>query len=330
MHLSPSLFTLTSLFQLNSTQAVSPAVLSNLRLFAQYSAAAYCPDNYLVPFNGSVICPSSVCPSLPTIPNVQLADSFIKVSFYHTTGLLLVDHTNNLIVVSFQGTDDSRDWLDDLDFLLKDAHDICSGCEAHSGFLGSWRGVRGTVLPAWISLTSRYPTYQTVATGHSLGAAIATLCAAQMTEVAPGVSISLYTYGSPRVGNHAFAQYIETSLGQHNYRSTHLNDPIPRLPPEAIGFQHPGPEYHLTNPHIPDVLSANSSTLTLPANLVVNSSDVQVYASGESNSGNDKYFCVNPAMHDEYLGFIAGCLSHDFPSEGECTSHHSFKFDWVR
>ena len=65
-------------------QTTTPEVLANLQWFAEYSAVAYCSDNYLVPFNGSVICPSSVCPLIPTVPSVQIADSFIKVNFYQT------------------------------------------------------------------------------------------------------------------------------------------------------------------------------------------------------------------------------------------------------
>lgn len=314
---TPLLFAAAAFAQLKQTQTATPEVLANLQVFAEYSAAAYCSDNYLVPFNGSIICPSAVCPLLPTVPEVQLADSFIKVSFYQTTGLVMLDHTNQLIVVSFRGTHTSRDWLTDLDFLLYDASDICVGCQAHSGFLGSWRGVRKIVLNDWNNLRANYPTYKTVVTGHSLGGALANLCAAQMKKMVPNAKVYLFTFGSPRVGNDEFAEYIETVLGWRNFRVTHLNDPVPQLPPQWPGFAHPGPEYSITSPHFPGVLAANSSTLLTPANLIVNPSDVLVIPGPESKLGNYGYNCGDPAMHGAYLGVISGCLSQNLAQQGK-------------
>lgn len=167
----------------------------------------------------------------------------------------MLDHTNHLLSVSFRGTHTNRDWLTDLNFLLQPADDLCKSCQAHSGFLGSWRGVRKIVLDERSALRSKYPGYQTVATGHSLGGALATLCAAQMKKVAPAESVYLFTYGSPRVGDDGFAAFVDKTFGWKHYRVTHLNDPIPRLPPQWAGFSHPGPEYSVISPQIPGVLS---------------------------------------------------------------------------
>lgn len=302
--------------QSTKPQTATPSVLANLQWFAEYSAAAYCSANYLVPFNGTVICPKTVCPLLPTVPSVQLADSFIKVSYSQTTGLIMLDHTNKLIIVSFRGTHTTRDWLTDLSFLLSDAGDICKGCQAHSGFLDSWRGVRNIVLNEWNALRANYSSYQTVAVGHSLGGALAALCAAQMKTSVPNASVYLFTYGSPRVGNEELASYIETVLGWRNFRVTHLNDPVPRLPGRALGFAHPGPEYSITSPHFPGVLSANTSTLEMPDNLIVEASDILVLPGPESKMGNYGYACTNPGMHSTYFGVISGCLDQELSESG--------------
>ena len=42
-------------------------------------------------------------------------------------------------------------------------------------------------------------------TGHSLGGALAVLCALDLQDIYG--NINLYTFGCPRVGNAAFAQY---------------------------------------------------------------------------------------------------------------------------
>ena len=302
--------------QANLTQNVTPSVLKELRLFSEYSSVAYCPKSYIKGAKPSVACPETVCPLLQN-SSVQIVRSFANVSEHQTTGLVMLDHPRQLIVISFRGTVTDVDWGTDLEFVQSHASDICKGCLAHTGFLGSWRDAEGIVLKAWSSLQSQYSGYTTVVTGHSLGGALAHLCAARLKGTGPSAPISLYTYGSPRVGNQAFASFIESKFGSSNHRATHLNDPVPRQPIRAIGYVHAGPEYHITSPHIPGALSADSSVLTQPANLVVNPSDVFVISGPENKRGNVGYCCANPAMHDEYVGFIPGCLSHNQVMEGK-------------
>lgn len=52
---------------------------------------------------------------------------------------------------------------------------LCDGCEVHSGFHGAWDNMADTVIETTQSLVAAYPTYNVTFTGHSLGAAIATL-----------------------------------------------------------------------------------------------------------------------------------------------------------
>lgn len=59
-----------------------------------------------------------------------------------------------------------------------------------------------------------------------------------------GFPCDIYTYGSPRVGNTAFANFVTAQAGG-TYRITHLDDAVPRLPPILLGFHHTSPEYWL-------------------------------------------------------------------------------------
>jgi predicted lipase len=70
-------------------------------------------------------------------------------------------------------------------------------------------------------------------TGHSLGAALALLCAADLKRSGVvGSGIKLYDYGSPRVGNRAFANYMYNLLGSGAVmRVVHAKDAVPHLPP---------------------------------------------------------------------------------------------------
>lgn len=73
-------------------------------------------------------------------------------------------------------------------------------------------------------------------TGHSLGAALATLAAARRAPFA------LYTFGSPRVGDEVFARELS---GTRCYRVVNHADLVASLPPEALGFCHVGELHHL-------------------------------------------------------------------------------------
>lgn len=55
----------------------------------------------------------------------------------------------------------------------------------------------------------------------------------------------MYTYGSPRVGNDKFASWMTGQPGGQ-WRVTHHDDPVPRLPPIFVGYRHISPEYWLS------------------------------------------------------------------------------------
>lgn len=84
--------------------------------------------------------------------------------------------------------------------------------------------------------------YKLVATGHSLGGAIASLAAADMRN--KGYDVALYTFGAPRIAGSKLSTYITNQAGG-NYRVTHWNDPVPRVPPIAMSFVHISPEYYI-------------------------------------------------------------------------------------
>jgi predicted lipase len=81
--------------------------------------------------------------------------------------------------------------------------------------------------------------------GHSLGAALALLDSVFLPLHLPSsTAFKTITYGMPRVGNQAFANYVDASV----HDLTHVNnkeDPIPILPGMFLGFHHPSGEVHI-------------------------------------------------------------------------------------
>jgi hypothetical protein len=55
----------------------------------------------------------------------------------------------------------------------------------------------------------------------------------------------MISYGKPRAGNAAFADYVDA---MHNGNLTHINnkmDPVPIVPSRILGYAHPAGEVHI-------------------------------------------------------------------------------------
>ena len=99
---------------------------------------------------------------------------------------------------------------------------------------GIHRGFKAALDDVWISLIADYNKNangkQLVVTGHSLGAALATLYSARINDP----NSVCYTFGSPRTGTKkAVNKMLFTA-----YRFRNNNDIVTKVPPEFFGFTH--------------------------------------------------------------------------------------------
>lgn len=145
---------------------------------------------------------------------------------------------DDLCVIAFRGTDDVQDWLANLSMDRVGWY----GGRVHHGFRKAetrlfpklLRLIPGDVQRFWI-------------TGHSLGGALATLCAFRMQRGGYGIR-GLYTFGSPRVGCRCLAAQHDWLLFDRHYRFVHNNDAVPRVP-LPFRFRHCGRQVLLTRKH---------------------------------------------------------------------------------
>jgi pimeloyl-ACP methyl ester carboxylesterase len=144
---------------------------------------------------------------------------------------------------------------------------------------------------------SQNPDYELVIVGHSLGAAVATLAAADL-RTKGHESAKLYAFASPRVANPTLAKFITAQ--NNNYRFTHQDDPVPKLPLIAMGYAHVSPEYWIT--------SADNTTVT--------ASDIDVVEgvlSLDGNSGTGVPLISDFHAHHWYFEKTDACLNNDLP-----------------
>ncbi|KAI0471894.1 alpha/beta-hydrolase [Xylariaceae sp. FL0804] len=259
--------------------------VDNLKFYAQYAAAAYC--NAEVDDGTAIACSNNTC------PDVESAGATVTATYSgiltDAKGFVAVDDTNGLIVVSVQGSTSIRNWLTDFTF-LQISCDFVDSCLVHEGFATAWDEVSDDVLAALATATADNPSYAIVYTGHSLGAAVATLAAAYGREA--GYAGDLYTYGSPRVGNGNLVAFITDQAGGE-YRVTHLDDPVPRLPPIILNYAHTSPEYWL------DDGEATTTDYT--------TADIEVCTGYKNTSCNAGTSGLDGTAHDYYFEYITGC-----------------------
>jgi len=229
----------SSLFPSAVSGTLDPALLPWIMYHAEYSAAGYC--SALNTPGQPVTCRSNIC---PTVTN---SDSTIKIAFANTgeadtTGFVALDDTAKEIVVVFRGSHSIRNWIADFNAVLIDAP-YCSDCKVHEGFYGAYQDRAGSIRSTVGELSKAYPTYGITVTGHSLGGALAQVAAGDLRSMG-FKNVTACTFGSPRIGNKQFSDWVSKS--GPNYRFTHTDDPVPRLPLIIMGYEHVSPEYHIT------------------------------------------------------------------------------------
>lgn len=142
---------------------------------------------------------------------------------------VLVAKDRNDLWFAFRGTEPSKvnDVMADLNMIKGAAK---AGGKVHSGFQKEVNDLWMDVL-AEIEHNDQLKVRKDVyMTGHSLGAAMATIAA---TRYAPH---ELFTFGSPRVGGPRFIKNIKCP----HLRFMNNNDIVCRIPPAWLGFRHHG------------------------------------------------------------------------------------------
>lgn len=115
----------------------------------------------------------------------------------------------------------------------------CSECNVAYGFQNAWLTIQDEVRSAMRALLAKHPGAATLFTGHSLGAALTVLAAADLATTF-NIAPMLITFGNPRVGDANFHGFFNTLVPpQNSTRLVNNDDIVPHLPSmEPLGFQH--------------------------------------------------------------------------------------------
>jgi triacylglycerol lipase len=174
-------------------------------------------------------------------PNYKITAKFSNAAT-DTQGFFGVAFGNTL-VIGFRGSEETgtADWITDLKFIpfvYPFAPKTNPNISVHGGFIEAYTSVREAVLKAAKDTACQ----KVVCSGHSLGGALAALASMDIVLNVPGKQMSCYTFGSPKVGDAAFAA-VYNKLVPETHRFVNDADIIPTIPP--FGFEHVGQLHHL-------------------------------------------------------------------------------------
>ncbi|MDF2670936.1 MAG: lipase, partial [Paenibacillus sp.] len=131
------------------------------------------------------------------------------------------------IIVAFRGTSTTADWISNSIARQEKFKYVRDAGWTHSGFTRIYTSIR----PQIRSVLKELPDHKTLyVTGHSLGGALASLCALDSAVNTPFHNPRLYTYGSPRVGDPAFVKALGRTIAC-SHRVANPYDLVPHLPP---------------------------------------------------------------------------------------------------
>lgn len=130
------------------------------------------------------------------------------------------------INVVFRGSESKSDWWYDLQIFKKELeNNIC----VHVGFYKQLFSVYAELEEYVLKNIENNPDYEVYITGHSLGAALATLFG-YLLSTKTNRKITIVSFASPRVGNKEWKNNFESKENLIHYRVTNNRDIVTALP----------------------------------------------------------------------------------------------------
>jgi triacylglycerol lipase len=177
--------------------------------------------------------------------------AFKTVSMGESEWFGYIARSQREIIVAFRGTVTNRDWVTDAEFFQVDFPYAGGQLRTHDGFTKLYCTCRDEIMR---TLLDQSDTLRLYVTGHSLGAALASLCAMDADMNTSFCETIMYGFAGPRIGDPAFARAFNKQ-GSTAVRVVNVHDVVPRLPPRyvhmpessvGLRYQHVGREFRFS------------------------------------------------------------------------------------
>jgi triacylglycerol lipase len=159
----------------------------------------------------------------------------VPIAFIATSG--------SAIYVVFRGTKTISEWISDATFTQVPYTPVADGGQTETGFTTIYESVNSAILDEVNALAADTGYTTLFVTGHSLGAALATLAAPELARATRFTAPILYNFASPRTGDPLFASLVDAL--PTSWRVANTNDEVPKLPPAvSIVFHDDEPTFY--------------------------------------------------------------------------------------
>jgi len=173
--------------------------------------------------------------------------SEVPIAFVATSG--------TAIYVVFRGTVTIAEWISDATLSQVPFAPVRGGGRTETGFTRIYESINTAIIDEVNALAAAGSYSELYVTGHSLGAALATLAAPDLARATGFDAPVLYNFASPRSGDPTFAALVDELPA--SWRIANTYDEVPRLPPvvtivftdgksELFFYEHINSEYPLT------------------------------------------------------------------------------------
>lgn len=170
-----------------------------------------------------------------------------------------VSHSQGIILLAYRGTlvNNTQIYDEIFSVLTIPKTPFPAGGKIQHYFANAYEKLSGGVNESISDLVRKYPAYDVVVTGHSLGGALASLAAMSLVyqKLVPGSKMALYTYGLPRVGDKTYA-LSHDKLVTNSWRVVHYRDIVSHVPfcnlPSGCSVHSNGPYHHGTEIFYPE------------------------------------------------------------------------------
>ncbi|KAI0699167.1 alpha/beta-hydrolase [Cerioporus squamosus] len=228
--------------QARAVTQLSSSDLSALAPFTHFAGATYCGLDTITAWS------CTACKSVPGFQPTLVGGDGNAIQQYFVGRWA----DQKAIVVAHEGTDPTQFLSDltDVNLFTKSLDTtlfpgVPSSVQVHGGFADEHAKTAAPILAEVKSLLATTGYTNVFLVGHSLGGALAELDAMFMTLNLPSsVHVKGVTYGTPRVGNPAWATLFDSKVADFEHINNQ-DDPIPIVPGRSLGFQHPHGEIHI-------------------------------------------------------------------------------------
>ncbi|KAJ3276200.1 hypothetical protein HDV01_005648 [Terramyces sp. JEL0728] len=230
---------------------VDSTTASNFALMMQYATAAYCPSTTNTKtWKCGVRCGGSTSNTVITASHENYATG--------AAGYVGYNNDQQAIIVAVRGTSNVQSAVQDIELWQTAVNmggfansNAPSTATIHQGFKNTYMDLQPTIQSAVAALVHKYPSYNILFSGHSLGGAVVSLAAMDTyNNLGDAVAdkISVFTFGEPRVGNLDFAKYIDSlPFSSRIFRVAKSGDLVPHIPPKNFfGFTHHVDNYEIS------------------------------------------------------------------------------------